>query len=337
MLRPDDHALPVERRRDAVGNDVLDCRMPLAMFKPALGRRVHDRARNRVRKVLFETGGKTQDLVFFPAVERQHARYLRRRFGEGARLVEHHRVRLCDGLEMLRSLHGEAKFGALAHSRKRRDGTGQLERARIVHHEGCCRFRKAAGRKRHHARQQEVPRHYLVGKARHTLLAFRLQALGLFDQPDDRAQFRAARCSLDADEGAAFFDGSAREHVVANSALYRKRFAGQRRLVDHDRALHHRAIDADRHAGANGDKVAGRKLAGMNRHLFPVHDFLGSLGQIEQRAYQLVLRASARVLLHSLAHVEQQHGLACSTRVATHEGKADSRHVQYRHIQPAVR
>ena len=179
MLRADDDALAVKRAGNAVRHDVLHLGVAFAGLEVLLGRGAHDGAGHRVREVLFQAGGEAQHLVGIPAVEREHARHLRRCLGERARFVEHDGVGLGHALKMLRTLHGEAGLRRLAHGGQHGDGTGKLQRARVVNHERRRRFHQAARGQRHDAGKQEVPRHDAVGQMLHARLRFRLVRFGL--------------------------------------------------------------------------------------------------------------------------------------------------------------
>lgn len=74
-----------------------------------------------------------------------------------------------------------------------------------------------------------------------------------------------------------FHDGTG-EHVVAHAALDGQRLAGQGRLVDHSAPLLDNTVDADGHAGAHGDQVAGLELGGGNAYLGVADDLCALSG-----------------------------------------------------------
>lgn len=69
-----------------------------------------------------------------------------------------------------------------------------------------------------------------------------------------------------------------REHVVAHAALDGQRLAGQGRLVDHSAPLLDNTVDADGHAGAHGDQIAGLELGGGNAYLGVADDLCALSG-----------------------------------------------------------
>ena len=135
-------------------------------------------------------------------------------------------------------------------------------------------------------------------------LALGLERVGRLHERDDRAQLGLRRVGAHAHQDAAVFHDGAGEYIVARAALDGKRLAGQGRLVNHGAPLLDHAVDADGHAGANGDQVAGLKLGGGNAHLGVTDHFLCLIGHVEQRVDELVFAHGARVVLEQLAHVE---------------------------------
>ncbi len=77
MLRADDHALAVERRRDAVRHEVLHVGVALAVREALVGGSAHHRAGHRVGEVLLQAGSQAKHLVIIPTVKGKHARHLR--------------------------------------------------------------------------------------------------------------------------------------------------------------------------------------------------------------------------------------------------------------------
>ena len=137
-------------------------------------------------------------------------------------------------------------------------------------------------------------------------------------------------------DAAVFHDGTG-EHVVAHAALDGQRLAGQGRLVDHSAPLLDNTVDADGHAGAHGDQVAGLELGGGNAYLGVADDLLRLVGHIEQRVDELVFAHGAGVVLEQLAHVEQEHCLARGVDITLDERNADGRSVEHGNGQARLR
>ena len=138
-------------------------------------------------------------------------------------------------------------------------------------------------------------------------------------------------------QDAAIFHDGAGEHVVARAALDSQRLAGQGRLVDHGAPLLDHAVNADGHAGAHGNQIAGLKLGGSNAYLGVADDLLRLVGHIEQRVDEFVLAHGAGVVLEQLAHVEQEHRLARGVDITLDERNADGRSVEHRNGQARLR
>ena len=137
-------------------------------------------------------------------------------------------------------------------------------------------------------------------------------------------------------DAAVFHDGTG-EHVVAHAALDGQRLAGQGRLVDHSAPLLDNTVDADGHAGAHGDQIAGLKLGRGNAYLGVADNLLRLVGHIEQRVDELVFTHGAGVVLEQLAHVEQEHRLARGVDITLDERNADGRSVEHGNGQARLR
>ena len=133
----DDGATPFNGRSDAVRHNILDRSVTLAVLKPALACRIDHGARHRMRKMLLQASGKTQDLVLAPAIGGEHAGKTRLRLGERAGLIKHNGVGLGKRLKVLGALDHHAHLGSIAHSSHDGDGARELECARVVDHQ--CR------------------------------------------------------------------------------------------------------------------------------------------------------------------------------------------------------
>ncbi len=96
-----------------MGHNVFHRRMALAMLKACFCRCAHYCTRHRVRKMLFQTGRKAQNLGLIPSVQRQDAVHLRCCLGQGAGFIKDNGVGFCYGLKVSRTLHGKAQLGAL--------------------------------------------------------------------------------------------------------------------------------------------------------------------------------------------------------------------------------
>ena len=135
-------------------------------------------------------------------------------------------------------------------------------------------------------------------------LALGFERVGRLHERDDRAQFGLGRVGAHTHQDAAVLDDGTGEHVVARAALDGKRLAGQGRLVDHSAPLLDHAVDADGHAGAHGDQVAGLELGSGDAYLGVADHLLRLVGHVEQRVNELVFAHGTRVVLEQLAHVE---------------------------------
>ena len=168
-------------------------------------------------------------------------------------------------------------------------------------------------------------------------LALGLERIGRLYERDDRTQLGLRRVGAHAHQDAAVFHDGAGEHVVAHAALDGQRLAGQGRLVDHSAPPLDHAVDADGHAGAHGDQIAGLKLGRGNAYLSVADDLLRLVGHIEQRVDELVFAHGAGVVLEQLAHVEQEHCLARGVDITLDERNADGRSVEHRNGQARLR
>ena len=96
-------------------------------------------------------------------------------------------------------------------------------------------------------------------------------------------------------------------------------------------------VDADGHAGAHGDQIAGLKLGRGNAYLGVADNLLRLVGHIEQRVDELVFTHGAGVVLEQLAHVEQEHRLARGVDITLDERNADGRSVEHGNGQARLR
>ena len=168
-------------------------------------------------------------------------------------------------------------------------------------------------------------------------LALGLERVGCLHERDDRAELGLSRVGAHAHQDAAVFHDGSGEHVVAHAALDGQRLAGQGRLVDHGASLLDNTVDANGHAGAHGDQIAGLKLGRGNTYLGIADDLLRLVGHIEQRVDELVFAHGAGVVLEQLAHVEQEHRLARGVDITFDERNADGRSVKHRNGQTRLR
>ena len=168
-------------------------------------------------------------------------------------------------------------------------------------------------------------------------LALGLERVGRLHERDDRAQLGLRRVGAHAHQDAAVFHDGACEHVVAHAALDGQRLAGQGRLVDHSTPLLDNTVDANGHAGAHGDQIAGLELGRGNAYLGVADDLLRLVGHIEQRIDEFVFAHGAGVVLEQLAHVEQKHRLARGVDITLDERNADGRSVEHRNGQARLR
>ena len=168
-------------------------------------------------------------------------------------------------------------------------------------------------------------------------LALGLERVGRLHERDDRAELGLSRVGAHTHQDTAVFHDGAGEYIVARAALDGKRLAGQGRLVNHGASLLDHAVDADGHAGANGDQVAGLKLGRGNAYLGVADDLLRLVGHIKQRVDELVFAHGACVVLEQLAHVEQEHCLARGVDITFDERNADGRSVEHRNGQARLR
>ena len=123
-----------------MGNHVLHLGVQLVVVDEAaaLGLR-HDGSRHAVREVLLDAGGQAQDVLLGGLRERDDAAHGGRGVGQRAGLVEDHGVGRGQGLQVLAAAHGHAGAHGLVHGAHHGDGRGELDGARVVHHEhGHC-------------------------------------------------------------------------------------------------------------------------------------------------------------------------------------------------------
>ena len=113
-------------------------------------------------------------------------------------------------------------------------------------------------------------------------LALGLERIGRLYERDDRAQLGLCRIGAYAHQDTAVFHDGPGKYVVTRAAFDRKRLSGQGCLIDHGAPLFDNAVDADGHAGAHGNQVAGLKVGSGNAH-FGIADYLLRLvGHVEQ-------------------------------------------------------
>ena len=168
-------------------------------------------------------------------------------------------------------------------------------------------------------------------------LTLGLERVGRLHERDDRAELGLRRVGAHAHQDAAVFHDGTGEHVVAHAALDGQRLAGQGRLVDHSAPLLDNTVDADGHASAHGDQIAGLELGRSNAYLGIADDLLRLVGYIEQRVDELVFAHGAGVVLEQLAHVEQEHCLARGVDITLDERNADGRSVEHGNGQARLR
>ena len=293
----DDGTTSLNGRSDAVRHNILDSSVTLAVLEPALARRIDHGTRHRMREMLLQAGGKAQNLVLAPAIGGEHAGKTRLCLGERAGLIKHNGVGLGKRLKVLGALDHHAHLGGIAHGGHDGNGTRELERARVVDHQRRRGLDEATRGERNQAREQEVPRDDLVGEVFHVRLTLGLERVGRLHERDDRAQLGLCRVGAHAHQDTAVFHDSAGEYIVARAALDGQRLTGQGRLVDHGASPLDNTVDANGHAGADGDQVAGLKLGGGNAHLGVADHFLRLVGHIEQRVDELVFAHGAGVVL----------------------------------------
>ena len=168
-------------------------------------------------------------------------------------------------------------------------------------------------------------------------LALGFERVGRLHERDDRAQFGLRRVGAHAHQDAAVFHDGTGEHVVAHAALNGQRLAGQGRLVDHSAPLLDNTVDANGHASAHGDQIAGLKLGGGNAHLGVADHFLCLIRHVEQRVDELVFAHGACVVLEQFAHIEQEHRLARGIDITFDKRDTDGRSVEHGNGQARLR
>ena len=182
MRAAQQHAPPVHARDDAVCHDVLDVGMLLIDVRHAACARGLDHGtRHAVREVLLQAGGQAQHLVGVHVGKGQHLRDVRDRGRECARLVEDDGVGTGHNLQVAPAFHHDAVVGTFAHSPHHRDGRGQLDSARIVHHQHGDGLRHVAGEGEHGEKPEKTIGHDGVGQALGAALHAGFGLLGLVD------------------------------------------------------------------------------------------------------------------------------------------------------------
>ena len=216
-----------------------------------------DRAGQRMGTGLLGGHGQGQHFLFIHVTHKYLSGYhLRPALGDGAGLVQQHRVGLAHLLDVRAALDEDALLHRRIDGRGEGCGRGQLDAAGVVDHQHLEGLLWIAGRQTDRQAQQEVQRHQVVGKAVRVALYGRLLELAGLHHAHDAGNHRliAHLAGLDAD--VAVLDHRTGEHFVALVAFHRDELAGDGALVHHRGAGAHRAIHRDLLPGVRLDEVA---------------------------------------------------------------------------------
>ena len=274
----------------------------------------HHRCRQRVLGMLLQIGGQLQQGLCRHAGGRHHVGDHRRAGGDGAGLVQHHRVHLPGVFQRHGGFEEDAVFGAhaIAHHNGHRGGKAQGAGAGDHQHgdgpgdgESEVPAREQPDLQRHHRdtdhRRDEHGGH-LVGNSGNGGLG----GGGVGHHADDLGKGGvlphpcgpAAEIPGGVDSGGG--DG------VPRPLVHRDGLAGEGRLVDGAVALQNHAVHRDGLTGPHGEGVAHGHLADGNRYLLPLPHQNGGLGRQAHQTLQGVGGAAFADGFQQLAESNQR-------------------------------
>jgi hypothetical protein len=252
--------------------------------------------------------GKGEQLVF-RAVQRHQPHDFELPFGDGAGLIEHHRIDLGRKLQHGGAAHQDAAPRQAADGRHHRGGRRQNQRARTSYNQHRNRAHPVPRKIQCERSGQQEGRQKISGPAVGQALdgrAFLLRLPHQFHHPGQRGLLTRAR-HPNAQQPTAI--ERARVDFIPLGLLAGQRLAGDGAFVDGRTAVHDLAIRGQSLAGAHQDQIAFYQRGG-------VHVLFHALAQPPCAARHLLYEAldcgggaARRVRLQSLAHQHDEHGL----------------------------
>ena len=331
-----DHPRAAHPAGNAVRHDILHLGVHLLVGDAPLLGGADDSVCHGMGEMLFQTGSKLQYLLLPAAGEGHHLHHLRGGVGEGAGLIEHDGVRLCQRFQILATLYGDVVFPTLPHGREHRQRHGKLQRTGEVHHQNGDGAGDVAGKGVGSHRTGKAPRHQTVGQLQSPVLGTGLELFRFLDHRHDLIVAVGTALCLGHKNALALFHHCSCVDSGTGGLAYRHRLAGQGGLVHHGFALQHRAVQRDHIAGAHHYLVPCVDAGQRHQHL-ALRGAHPDLIHVQRHAAGKVIQALfPRPLLQQAAHRQQEHHRACGAVIAPQEGGCDAERIQHLYFQLAV-
>ena len=131
----DEHTLLPDKAGNPMRHQVIHLRVELFVFEATALCFLHNGVGHRVGKMLFQAGRQPQHLRFLVPAEWYHPGYPGTGAGQGAGLIEYHRIGLGDLFQKLPALYRDMLPAGLTHGGEYGQRHGELQRAGKVHHQ----------------------------------------------------------------------------------------------------------------------------------------------------------------------------------------------------------
>ena len=332
----DDHPRAAHPAGNAVRHDILHLGVHLFVGDAPLLGGADDSVCHRMGEMLFQTGSKLQYLLLPAAGEGHHLHHLRSGVGEGAGLIEHDGVCLCQRFQILAALYSDVVFPALPHGREHRQRHGKLQRTGEIHHQNGDGAGDVAGKGVGSHRTGKAPRHQTVGQQQSPVLGAGLELFRFLDHRHDLIVAVGATLCLGHKNALALFHHRAGVDGGTGGLAHRHGLAGQGGLVHHGFALQHHAVQRDHIAGAHHYLIPGVDAGQRHQHL-ALRGAHPDLIHVQRHAAGKVVQTLfPRPLFQQAAHRQQEHHRACGAVIAPQEGGGDAERIQHLYFQLAV-
>ena len=226
--------------------------------------RIHNRIRDRMRKVLLKAGRHAKRVFFADVRTQYHARQSRSCSRKSAGLVKHNSVRTGRVFQKLAALYDNSVLRALFHRRKNRNRSSQLHCAGIVNHKGRHDFAYIAREQERKRRQNKIILHQSIGKAFRTDLRRNLELLGMVNHRKNALHLCLTACSANLYQNLTFLHNRAGIYSLPGILFNSNRLAGNGSLVHKSLARKNRAVSRNHAAGTAHYGIAHLKHVQRN-------------------------------------------------------------------------
>ena len=250
----------VAAHEDLLPMHVFHLRVLFLMVQAFLQRLAHDGPRHAVGEVLFQAGGRFQDV--FPAAVAQgdNLRHLGAGGGQRARLVKNDGVRPGEQLHEFSALDHDLARGSFLHGGDDGNGRGELDGAGIIHHQHGERLGDVPGEQEQRTRREQGEGNDGIREFFRPALDAGLQFLRMVNQGDDVVDAGLVAHGVHPDDEGACFQRGPGEDDGAFLLGCRFRFSRHGGLVHFRLPGQDGAVHGDDVAGVHSDLVPGPDL-----------------------------------------------------------------------------